>query len=271
MRAKILIDNITNDNLLAEWGLAIFLDYEGHKILLDTGASETFAANARTLGLPLNEVEFGVLSHAHYDHSDGLSCFFQENQKAKFYIRKGAGENCYSGKNPFFKKYIGIRRGILKEYADRIVYAEGKLEVMPGVFLLPHGTPGLGAVGKRAGMYVKIHGFYVPDSFAHEQSLIFRTEKGLVIFNSCSHGGADNIIRETEAAFPGEPIEAMIGGFHLFRSTDEEVRAFAGRVRATGIGRIYTGHCTGDHAFALLKEELGDAVKQLYTGMEIRI
>lgn len=32
---------------------------------------------------------------------------------------------------------------------------------------------------------------YLPDDFTHEQSLVFRTDNGLVIFNSCSHSGAD--------------------------------------------------------------------------------
>ncbi len=43
----------------------------------------------------------------------------------------------------------------------------------------------------------------------------------------------------------------------------------AGRIRETGIQRLYTGHCTGQKAFDILREELGDAVVQLYTGMEI--
>lgn len=53
------------------------------------------------------------------------------------------------------------------------------------------------------------------DDFSHEQSLVLDTKEGLVIFNSCSHGGADVIIREAEAAFPGKQIYGLIGGFHF--------------------------------------------------------
>lgn len=148
---------------------------------------------------------------------------------------------------------------------------EGDYELAPGVTLIPHKTPNLAAVGKAAGMYQRKLFWFCPDCFAHEQSLVFDTERGLVIFNSCSHGGADNIIREIQTTYPKKKIYAMIGGFHLFRSPDEEVRAFAMRIRETGIEKIYTGHCTGDKAVAILKEELGDAVEQLYTGMEIVI
>lgn len=111
----------------------------------------------------------------------------------------------------------------------------------------------------------------VPDSFQHEQTLIFETEKGLAVFSSCSHAGADNIIREVLDAFPGKKVCTLVGGFHLFRSSPEDVRAFAGRLRATGVEKIYTGHCTGEAAFQILREELGEQAVQLRTGMEISI
>ncbi|MBP3926423.1 MAG: MBL fold metallo-hydrolase, partial [Clostridium sp.] len=80
-----------------------------------------------------------------------------------------------------------------------------------------------------------------------------------------------NIIRETEQTWPGKKIYALVGGLHLFRSSDEEVRALAVRVKDLGIEKIYTGHCTGARAMELLEEELGDVVEQIYTGMEIQI
>ena len=46
MRATVLIDNISNCQLHAEWGLSIYIEYEGHRLLLDTGEGEQFAQNA---------------------------------------------------------------------------------------------------------------------------------------------------------------------------------------------------------------------------------
>ncbi len=43
----------------------------------------------------------------------------------------------------------------------------------------------------------------------------------------------------------------------------------AQRIKDTGIKKVITGHCTGDEAFAILKEELGEIVEQMYTGMEM--
>lgn len=268
MIAKVLIDNITKNDLIGEWGLSFYIEYNGHQILLDTGASGNFAENAKKLGVNLEEIECGVLSHAHYDHSDGMPTFFEKNQTASFYLRKGAAENCY-GKKWIFSKYIGIQRGVLEKYADRIKYVEGDYELMEGVYLIPHKTPGLEKIAKKVNLYVKENGKMFPDDFAHEHSLVFDTPEGLVIFNSCSHAGVDNIITEVAATFPEKEISAFVGGFHLFQSSKEEVRALAESVRETGIIKIITGHCTGDEAFAVLKEELGDIVEQLYTGMEI--
>lgn len=270
MKATILVDNLTRGALAAEWGLSVYIEHQGHPILLDTGASDRFARNAEKLGIDLGAVECGVLSHAHYDHADGMETFFARNQRAPFYLREGSKENCY-GKRWIFRKYIGIRKGCLKRYEDRIRYVKEQEEILPGVCLLAHRTEGLEAFGIQNHLYTKQGWRYVPDDFRHEQSLIVETEKGLVILSSCSHGGADNIIKEVSGAYPGKRIYAMIGGFHLYHTSEEGVRVLAGRIRSTGIEKIYTGHCTGAAAYEILKEELKERAEGLYTGMEIVI
>lgn len=270
MQIRVLVDNITKNELKSEWGLAAFIEYGDHHILLDAGATGKFSSNAEAMGCDIGQVEYGVLSHAHYDHADGMGDFFAHNDRASFYLRKGAAENCYSRKW-IFSKYIGIHRGFLETYQDRIVFVEGDYELLPGVTLIPHKTQGLARIGKQAGMYIKKDGAWQPDCFAHEQSLVFDTEKGLVICNSCSHGGAENIIREIAKTYPDKHIYALFGGFHLYASTEAQVRALAAGIRDTGIEKIYTGHCTGKKAFEILKEELGERAEQIYTGMVIEI
>ena len=270
MIAKILIDNLALEGLACEWGLAVYIEYNGRRILLDSGTTGSFADNAEKMGVDLSSVELGVLSHAHYDHANGFDRFFAMNSKAKIYIAPEAKENLYGWKKTL-PNYGGIRRGMLKEHADRFIRASGKQEILPTVYLLGHSTPGLAAMGKRNKLYVR-RGFWLhPDDFRHEQSLIFDTETGLVVFNSCSHAGPDVIIREAEAAFPGKKVRALIGGFHLFRLSDDEVRALAGRLKKCGVEKLVTGHCSGQRGFELLHEELGDMVQQMYTGMTIEI
>ena len=270
LKAVILIDNIPKDALCGEWGLSIYIEYHDAKFLLDTGASGNFLRNAEQMGIHIDEVDYGILSHAHYDHSNGIPDFFRINPNAKFYLRKTAAENCFS-KHFLIKAYIGIQKGTLQKYTERIVYADGKYPLCEGVWLLPHTTEGLENTGTKAKLYRKENHRFTADDFSHEQSLVFETSKGLIILNSCSHGGADNIITEVSHAFPQQKIYAMIGGFHLFRSSAAEVQAFAKRVQNTGIEKVMTGHCTGQKAFDEMKEILGASLFQLYTGFTFEI
>ena len=270
MRATILVDNIASGKLRGEWGLSIYIEYDGHNILLDTGASDLFLKNAADLNKDIAAVDCAVLSHAHYDHGDGMRAFFTRNTAAPFYLREGCGENCY-GKKWIFHKYIGLPKGILAEYKNRIIYAQGDFFLRPGVALVPHKTAGLDEIGKRNHMYLRVKGGWRPDDFSHEQSLVFDTADGLVIFNSCSHGGAATIIDEVRRTFPGHPVRALIGGFHIFGLPETEVRQLARAIKDTGVREIYTGHCTGDKAYRVLKEELGGMAHQLSVGLIIEL
>ena len=301
MLVKVLIDNIAGSTnaaancisspnaaangaggqcaiLRGEWGLSVYIEFEGRRYLLDTGASAHFAKNAAAMGVDLSKVDAAILSHAHYDHANGMAEFFGINSTAPFYLRKGADENCYHTHKIFgpiaYHEYIGIRRGSLKRFADRIRFAEGDAQIAPNVYLIPHknsiaSTETRESIARAAHLSVKENGKYRYDSFDHEQSLVFDTPKGLFVMNSCSHGGADNIVKEIAATFPGKKIYAMLGGFHLFRCSDETVRAFAMRLRDLDVQKIYTGHCTGNRAFEILKEVLGERAEQMFTGMTI--
>lgn len=279
MKIRVLIDNIASScgsrKLFGEWGLSVYVEFEGKRYLLDTGASHLFAKNAGVMGVDLSKIDMGVLSHAHFDHSDGMAKFFALNKTAPFYLRKGAGENCYHAHKLLgrfiYHEYIGIHKGFLKRFADRIRFAEGDALIAPNVYLVPHKTPGLESIGERTHLSVKENGKFRYDSFDHEQSLVFNTPKGLFVMNSCSHGGADNIVKEIESTFPGKKIYALLGGFHLFRYKDEVVRVFAERLRELDVQKIYTGHCTGNRAFEILHEVLGDRVEQMHAGMTVEL
>ena len=268
MRALVLIDNLESEGLCGEWGLSVYIEHKGHTILLDAGASERFAENAAALGCDLRAVEYGVLSHAHYDHADGMPAFFAVNDTAKLYVRKGARENCFGYHGEDFD-YIGIRRGTLKTYRDRIVYADGLYTLYDGAYLLGHTTPGLSAAGRTGRMYVKRGPFRRPDDFSHEQTLVLEENGGLAVFSSCSHAGVENILAEVRAAFPQKPVRALIGGFHLHQTQADEVRRLGHALRDDGVKTVVTGHCTGQEAFDILREELGSKIQQMHSGLEI--
>lgn len=232
MKATVIVDNIGIDDIKGEWGLSIYIEYNDKKILLDAGASGLFVENATKLNIPLDEIDYAVLSHAHYDHANGMRQFFKVNETAKLYVSDACEENCYARKW-IFRKYIGIPKGILKKNSDRIEYAMGDYQISEGINLIPHKTEGLEKIGKREMMFVKKSGKWTADDFSHEQSLVFDTPNGLVIFNSCSHGGAANIINEVANTFPNKKVFALIGGFHIYNKTEEEVRDLARKIKET--------------------------------------
>ena len=265
----VLIDNIAAEPLAAEWGLSILLNLDGRKLLLDTGASPAFARNAELLGIDLAEVEAGVLSHAHYDHADGLAEFFARNKTAPFFVRAGSCENCYGIKDGVLE-YDGIRRGTLQEYEDRIRYVSGVHALADGVWLLPHRPADYSAISLRNALYSVRGGQCLPDDFSHEQTLVVETENGLLVFNSCSHTGLTNILEDIRAMLGRCDVLAYVGGLHLYKMTDEELETLCGEITDTGIEHIFTGHCTGDHAFGVLQAALGDRIVQFSSGFSHR-
>lgn len=267
-KLTVIVDNNSNGTMKGEWGLSILVEYGDKKILADVGASDLFATNLEKLGFEIADVDYATLSHAHYDHANGMPTFFKKNKKAKFYLRESTGENCYY-KYLFASKYIGIPRNVLKDYEERMEIVSGDYELTPGVYLIPHKTKNLEKIGRREKMYQRTASGWRPDNFSHEQSLVLDTDKGLVIINCCSHGGAVNIINEIKNTFPDRKVYGLIGGFHLFNKSDKEVRKVAEEIRRTGIDFVCTGHCTKERAFEILKEELGDSLLQLQVGLEM--
>ena len=270
MNFTVLSDNNGTEQLTGEWGLSILIDFDGLNILLDAGASGLFLKNARLLGKDLRRIDIAVLSHAHYDHADGFVQLLRENPELKVYIRRCAEASCYALKESGLE-YIGVAPALVNDFEDRLTRVDGDCQIAENIWLIPHKCQGRTEIGIRERMFVRAGEELIPDDFSHEQSLVFQTKKGLCIFNSCSHAGASEIIEEIRQTFPGERVYAYIGGFHLYRKTEEEVRRFAERLKAENVEKICTGHCTGDAACAILKEQLGERITQFHVGLEMEL
>lgn len=270
MHITVLSDNNGTELLPGEWGLSILIEHEGLRILLDAGASDQFLKNAAALGKDLTNLDFAVLSHAHYDHADGFVPLLRENPALKVYVRTCVMKDCYAQKESGME-YIGVAPALLDEFEIRLARVDGDCKLAEGVWLIPHKRPHRAQIGARERMYTMRCCVLHPDDFSHEQSLVFETAKGLCIFNSCSHAGASEIIGEVCDTFPGQRVYAYVGGFHLYQKTPEEVAQFAGQLETCGVEKIITGHCTGDAAFAVLKERLGGRITQFHTGLETDI
>lgn len=59
---------------------------------------------------------------------------------------------------------------------------------------------------------------FVQDDFIHEHSLVLEGEDGLVVFNSCSHGGIVNIVQGVQEAL-NRQVTTVVGGLHMFSTS----------------------------------------------------
>ena len=275
MNVTVLMENTAPEGcgLTPEHGLSLYIEHRGKKLLLDAGSSGKFADNALALGVDLSAVEAAALSHGHYDHADGLRRFFQVNSGAKVYLRPGAA-GPYFARDPGGYRFIGIGRDIWADFRDRFVEVEGVYPLAPGAWLTPGTVRDPAFAGQAADLLVKQgEDRFVPDDYRHEQSLVLEEERGLAVFNSCSHGGIVNIVRGVLEQFPGKRVFAVVGGLHMFgkgdsgmNCTPEYVFRVADALKGLGVEELCTGHCTGEPALALLKRRFGPGCHALATG-----
>ena len=254
-----------------EHGLSFYIEVNGVKLLFDMGQTELFLRNAQTLGVPLEEVDTAFVSHGHYDHGGGLGAFMKMNDHAPVYLHKRAFEPHFSQK-PDGIRPIGLDAALAE--SDRLVLTDGVTQVDQNLTLFSDITgQDCKPLGNRT-LFERENGQYVPDRFTHEQSLIVREGDKAALFTGCAHRGVNICARAKEII--GRDPDFVIGGMHLFSPStgksepDENIRAVASRLAQTG-SRYYTCHCTGQHAFAVLRETLGERIAFLAAGSVIEL
>ncbi len=298
MEIVTLIENHRYDRrFYDEFGLSLLIKSGGRKILFDTGASGKFIKNARKLGEDMSQVDFAVLSHAHYDHGGGLLPFFEVNPSAKVYMGEGSDGAFYASagavlpsvvnrlvapvmpRSEKLSKYVGIDKAVFRDHSHRLEIVKGFSEPAENIYLLTgiqreHPIP-----GGNVYLLEKRGDKLFPDRFDHELILVIREADGLVVFTGCGHCGILNMLETVETRFPGEPIKGVVGGFHLNTkapgatraSAEEEARALGESLLAREVGRVFTGHCTGMKAFGIMKGVMKDRLAPVFTGAVINL
>ena len=271
MRITTLIENTPgNPDCGHEHGLSFYIETEHHRALMDCGSTDLFIHNAEVLGIDLTQVDSVFLSHGHYDHGGGIPAFVRLNPKARIYMRETAGGDYYyigNGRND----YIGIQKEILS-YPQCILLNEN-LKIDPELYLFGD-IKGRKFFSKDSrNLKMKIDGSIYPDTFGHEQCLVVTEGSRHVLLSGCAHNGIINILDRYREIFHSAP-DAVIGGFHLIQSDDysesdvENIRSIAYALKSAG-SQYYTGHCTGEKAYAIMKEILGPQLHALHSGTPV--
>lgn len=270
MRITVLVENTTpSSRLTARHGLSLWVEARGKRVLFDMGPGDAFLANARALGIDVVSADAAVLSHGHYDHGGGLGPYLAatEGACAPVYVHEGAFDEHRSG-TPRTNHDAGLDPALAGH--PRIVSGAGTRVIFPGLSLIDapgHAHP---RPSSNTRMLMRSVDVLVPDTFAHEQSLLIEEDGRRVLIAGCAHAGILNIMDRAEE-IAGAPLDAVIAGFHQMSPSagtgedETRVRALA-RALAVRPARYVTFHCTGLAAFALLRDELGPRITYGGTG-----
>jgi arylsulfatase A-like enzyme/metal-dependent hydrolase (beta-lactamase superfamily II) len=248
---------------VGEWGFSALVVADGHRVLFDTGARpETVLHNAAELKIDLSGVTDVILSHHHGDHTGGLVTLRRElarrNPKALERALVGAG-------------IFLSRPGSDGRESNETLAIKHNYEALGGSFTVVDRPTELFPGAWLTGPVPRIHpernwfkrtlkeadGRLVEDNVPEDMSLVFVTERGLVVLAGCGHAGIVNTLEFARKQLGEAPVFAVLGGFHLFEADAATLDWTAGKLRSFGVRHVLGAHCTGIESVFGLRQRLG--------------
>ncbi|MBC7319450.1 MBL fold metallo-hydrolase [bacterium] len=235
MEIKIIAEASTElERRTIGWGVSFLVDND---LLFDTFSNEDFLKeNLIKLGVDIKQLKYVVISHDHWDHTGGLWYILRENPNVNVFICKSSSFS--------FKQRI-------KAFGVNIVEVEDPVEIKENIF----------TTGEIIGKY--------NNSPLPEQALVVGNDK-LTVITGCAHPGIVIILRKVRELFLN-PIYLVLGGFHLYDKSENEIYGIIEQFKNLNIERLAPCHCTGERAIDLFKEAFGEKVIEISIGMEIEI
>lgn len=272
----VLVDNngsAQNEFLEVEHGLSMFFRADDRLWLYDLGLSDKWAKNAVRLGIDVTSVDYLLFSHGHKDHTGGLRSFLEQNTQASIYASEQLMTHRYLTYRHDRPREISPEHKLLHDAGKRVEWLGGSCRLSPHVSIVAHTAHGYPTPVGNKYLTAIVGGIESPYAFDDELAVAIETPEGLVILSACSHGGVLNIIRSCVAFTGCRAVCAFIGGMHLVDLEEaEEQDDIAGLVaqlqQAYPQLELYTGHCTGPQALALLKEQWPEGVGVFYSGWQ---
>jgi len=214
MEALMIYDNYTiNEKIIHGWGFSCLLD--GH-ILFDTGEDGAkLMKNLNSLDVKLDDISDIVISHDHWDHQGGLWAI----------LEKRPGINVYSCP------------GFSREYKDKVKGLGGNLIELEELTEI---SAGIYSTGEIIGTY--------KEELISEQVIICNTTEGMSVITGCAHPGIISIVERAIELFPNTKLNTLMGGFHLSKISEKEVKEVYGKLKSYGFKNYGGTHCTGDFA-----------------------
>lgn len=252
--------------LVRDWGFAALIEYQGKRILFDTGNNAViFANNVRRLHVDLTHLDLVIVSHRHSDHTAGLSVVLRANPRVPIYApREGFGIFGAAVPGTFYRALTTLPDSM--RYFDGVVPDQIQSGTLwPGAHIVLVDS----AVTLAPGIRLVVLVSDAPGTRElRELSLLLTTPGGDILVVGCSHPGIERILAARGTS--ETPVRVLFGGLHLVAAPDSLLTALAARLhREWHVTQIAPGHCTGEPAFAALQREYGTDYR--YAGLGRRV
>jgi 7,8-dihydropterin-6-yl-methyl-4-(beta-D-ribofuranosyl)aminobenzene 5'-phosphate synthase len=246
-----------------DWGFAALVEYDGKRVLFDTGNNaEIFAHNVEVKGIDLRQIDFAIVSHRHGDHTSGLNHLLKVNPDVKICApQENFGVFGAALPSTFYKRNESL--------PAEIWYFDGRPPET-----LRFGTPwpegNFSSITKTTEVapgfhLILLNGMWGADLEVKEISLAIDTPDGIVLIVGCSHPTIEKIVEAAKKTI-NKPMHLVLGGTHLLPAKDDQISDIAVSLRDNwGVRYLAPVHCTGEPAFAILKEAFGD--HYVYAGL----
>lgn len=241
MKITVLVDNNTfiDYYYFGEPGLSFYIEDEGKKILFDTGYSDIYLKNAKSLNIDLNNLDYLVLSHGHDDHTGGLQYINQIDTKNTTLIAHPGVFNKREHRGLQIGCPVNLDDLVVKEYID----GTKSYKITNNLYYLGQINRTNNFENKNVGNLSTGEKDYVLD----DSALVYKDEKGLFIITACSHSGICNIIEQAKQITGINKINGIIGGFHLLKD-DSQLEETIKYFENEKIDDLYPCHCISLYA-----------------------
>jgi 7,8-dihydropterin-6-yl-methyl-4-(beta-D-ribofuranosyl)aminobenzene 5'-phosphate synthase len=271
MMITVLSENsVRGAGLLAEHGLAYWIDTGSHRVLFDTGQGMVFGHNAERLGVDLRAADAVVLSHGHYDHVSGLPEALGAAPRASLWIHPAATAR------KFIRSPEGKARRISTDFMEAGDFGPSRdvhrvtepSEVVPGVWVTG-GIPRVTAYEDVGGPFFLDEDLLEPDPIVDDMALYLPSDAGLTVVFGCAHAGAVNTLTHILEQTGPMPVRWLVGGLHLASASPERMDRTVGALRALTPHRMGFCHCTGARAIHRLWDEFPGACREIHAGTRV--